>query len=145
MEALRVLAKCEPALFREICDLAFATFEENRKNYHVTPDLSSIPNLKELPDKALCTLLDNVASRQVLHIAYGKILEREELKERLYRAIRKHRGEYSDMLYHHIGRHAQMLGVQRIGDVRIIEQHMSGTERDARTGEKCTQGISQCV
>lgn len=146
LEALRVLAKCEPVLFKEIWDVAVTTFEENRKNYRVTPDLSTIPDLNDLSEKALCTLLDNAASRQVLHIAYGKILEDKGLKRRLYQAIRKHRWEYSEMLYHHIGRHAQTLGVCHIGDLKLGEQHApTRGEKTAGVGMESSLGMSQCI
>lgn len=111
LEAVRVVAKCDPALFREMYDVAAAAFEDNRAFYHVTPDLSTIPNVASMEDEELPGLLDLVASRQVLHIAYGKILEDEGLKRRLYSLLREHRQEYSDALYRHIGRHAKTLGI----------------------------------
>lgn len=111
LEAVRVIAKCNPTLFRKMYDVAAATFEENRKFYHVTPDLTTIPDVDAMADQDLPHLLDLVASRQVLHIGYGKILEHAELKDQLYHTLRKYRQEYSDALYHHIGRHGQTLGL----------------------------------
>lgn len=111
LEAVRVIAECDPALFRDMYDVAAATFEENQKFYHVTPDLSTIPDVASMRDEDLPQLLDLVASRQVLHIGYGKILENAELKAQLYHVLRKFRQEYSDALYRHIGRHAQTLGI----------------------------------
>lgn len=113
LEALRVLAEREPALFRRMYGVAQATFAENRRFYHVTPDLSAIPDVAALGDEALPGLLDQTATRQMLHISYGKILEDEDLKVRLYHALREHRHAYSDALYRHIGRHVQTLGIPR--------------------------------
>lgn len=111
LEAVRVIAQCNPALFREMYDIAWNDFEANRKFYHVTPDLTMIPDVAAMPDESLPELLELVASRQVLHIGYGSILEHEDLKARLYVTLRQNRQAYSDALYHHIGRHAQTLGI----------------------------------
>lgn len=114
LEAVRVIAQCDAALFREMYDVARNAFEANRKFYHVTPDLSTIPDVAGMADEHLSILLDLVASRQVLHIGYGSILEHESLKARLYVALRQNRQAYNDALYHHIGRHAQALGISPI-------------------------------
>ena len=111
LEAVRVIALCEPALFQRMYTVAATTFEETRKHYHVTPDLSTIPDVDAMADAALPGLLDLVASRQVLHIGYGKILEDPEMKRQLYQALRTHHQAYSDALYRHIGHHMQTLGV----------------------------------
>lgn len=111
LEAVRVIAKQEPTLFREMYDIAAATFEENRRFYHVTPDLSTIPNVACMPDEDLPRLLNLAASRQVLHIGYGKILEHTELKSQMYQTLWKYRQDYSDALYDHIGRHAKALSI----------------------------------
>lgn len=113
LEAVRVLAEREPALFRAMYGVAEATFEENRRFYHVTPDRNAIPDAASLEDAQLPGLLDQTATRQMLHIGYGKILEDQDLKARLYRALREHRQAYSDALYRHIGRHVQTLGIPR--------------------------------
>ena len=70
-----------------------------------------MPDVDAMEDKDLPTLLDLVATRQILHIGYGKILDDPALKAALYHTLRVHRQEYSDALYRHIGRHAQTLGI----------------------------------
>ena len=114
LEAARVIANVDPALFRKMYDIAAATFEENRKLYHVTPDLGTIPDIDSLKDGELSKLLDLTASRQVMHIGYGKILENEDVKKQLFHTLRERRQTYSDALYTHIGRHARTLGIPQI-------------------------------
>ena len=113
LEAVRVVALNDAKLFRAIYALAYETFEENRKSYHVTPDLSTIPDVEKIKDSDLITLLDLAASRQVLHISYGKILETPALREGLFRVLREHQQDYSDMLYRHIGHHASALCIPK--------------------------------
>ena len=111
LEAMRVIAVYEPLLFRKIYEISLKAFESNRVNYHVTPDLQTIPDMDMMSNKELPNLLDLAASRQILHIGYGKILEDPNLKKELYIALRKYRKEYSDMLYAHISHHAHDLGI----------------------------------
>lgn len=118
LEAVRVIAVYNPVLFRSLYMVAEETFAENQKFYHVTPDLATIPDISALPDERLPELLEIAASRQVLHIGYGKILENAELTKELYRTLQDYKQEYSDMLYQHIGRHAQLLYIPRRGCAR---------------------------
>lgn len=111
LEAVRAIAQSDSKLFRDIYRIAEATFEKNRANYHVTPNLNTIPNVDEMPDAKLPELLDLAASRQVLHISYGEVLADPDMKKRIYRSLRQMRQAYSDALYHHIGHHADALGI----------------------------------
>lgn len=113
LEAMRVIAQCDPELFRDIYHIAETTFEKNRANYHVTPDLTTIPDVGKLPDHDLPRLLDLVASRQVLHISYGEVLADRTMKARIYQTLRRQRPAYGGALYRHIGRHAETLGIPR--------------------------------
>lgn len=113
LEALRVLARLEPALFRRLYATALESFEDNRAFYHVTPDMDTVPDVDKMEDGRLPELLDLASTRQILHIAYGRILDDGELKKAFFQAMRKHRQAYSDALYAHIGRHAQYLGIPR--------------------------------
>ena len=59
LEALRVVAAVDPALFRRIGDLAHARYPEDRASYHVSADLSKVPVMGSLKDEQLATLLDD--------------------------------------------------------------------------------------
>jgi hypothetical protein len=117
LEALRIAAKIDPVLYREIHAFALGSFEEARKYYHVKADLSKIPDISGMSDSDLEKLFENDDARQVLHITYGPILSEKNpdgsfiFKDRLYKLWRENESEYRAALVKHIGRHLKMLGV----------------------------------
>ena len=44
LEALRAVAKSDPTLFREILTLARARYSEDRASYHVSADVTKVPD-----------------------------------------------------------------------------------------------------
>ena len=119
LEAMRVAAQVDPALYREIHKYALAAFDEARKYYHVTTDLKKIPNVDKLTDKELPELFNQNDSRQLIHITYGLILTRKNadgsfaFKDRLYKLWKDHAEEYAQALVKHIGKHLTLLGVKK--------------------------------
>ncbi len=116
LEAMRVVAACDPALYREVHAYALDTaFAEARKYYHVTTDLSRIPPLGTLSDGELEGLFDQNDARQLIHITYGLILTAKgadgsfRFRDRLFRLWRRHDEEYAARLDRHIGRHLELL------------------------------------
>ncbi len=115
LEAMRAVATADPALYREIHAFALSMFDEARKFYHVTTDLTKIPALDTLSDAELPTLFTMNDARQLIHITYGFILTAKDeegnyiYKNRLYRFWREQEQVYSDMLYSHIGKHLTLL------------------------------------
>lgn len=119
LEAMRLIALKTPALFREMHQFALASFEEASKLYHVTTDLSRIPNLEELQDRDLPALLDQVDPRQLLHITYGFLLNAKDregkdlFRNRFYRALAQYEEDYWSLLERHIENHLISLGVEK--------------------------------
>jgi hypothetical protein len=119
LEAVRVVALTDPALYREIHKYAIAAFDEARKYYHVTTDLKKIPDIDKLKDSELPELFNLNDSRQLIHITYGLILNKKNddgsyaFKDRLYRLWRKNEEAYSQALFKHIGRHLELLKVRK--------------------------------
>jgi len=111
LEALRVVAAVDPALFRELYAHGRRTYDSARKLYHVTPDLARLPDAAGLPAAAAAALLDDRDARQVLHITYGEMLGVPELKRRLFEALAGSADAYAAALERHIGRHLAALGV----------------------------------
>ncbi len=72
LEALRVIARHAPGLFRRILNLAVEGYAENRQSYHLDGRVECIP---DVPDDALADLLDDPHARQVVHVAFGPVLE----------------------------------------------------------------------
>ncbi len=75
VEALRVVARVDPALFREILAFARGRYLQDRQSYHVSASLTSLPDTAALPDNALPPLLDDLHARQVLHVTFGSTLD----------------------------------------------------------------------
>jgi hypothetical protein len=115
LEAMRLVAMVDPALYREVHHYALAKFPEAKKFYHVTTDLAKIPDVDRLPDADLVGLFGQNDARQLIHITYGFILSDKKadgtylFKDRLYQLWRENAQAYSDLLYHHIGKHLELL------------------------------------
>lgn len=75
LEALRVVACYHPALFRRILELACQQFEKNRKTYFLDATLDKVPQSRDLADADLPGLLEQFDARQVLHVAFGSVLD----------------------------------------------------------------------
>ena len=119
LEAMRLIARLNPSLYREMHRFALSTFKEAAKLYHVTTDLNRIPNLEKLQDQELPTLLDQDDSRQLLHITYGYLLNSKDndgknlFRERLYHTLTQYEEDYWSLLERHIEKHLDSLGLQR--------------------------------
>ena len=111
LEAMRVVAITDPSLYREVHKYALESFSEARKYYHVTTDLSKIPDVSAVKDEDLPKLFENNDARQLIHITYGLILSRKDFKDRLYKLWKEHEDEYRKALVKHIGKHLELLGI----------------------------------
>jgi hypothetical protein len=109
LEAMRVVAGADPALYRESHALALQSFAEASQYYRVTANLAQIPPLEKLQDGELPSLLNQDDARQLIHITYGLILADPFLKRRLYALWRRERRAYADALYRHLGRHIELI------------------------------------
>jgi len=110
LEALRVTAAREPALFREILAFARERYETDKATYHVSADLAKVPAPDDLADDALPQVLDAFDSRQALHVTYGSVLTAdggERFRSRLLTALKTHEEAYAEALEKHIGRHLE--------------------------------------
>ena len=114
LEAMKVVAEKDPALYREAHALALASFEAACQYYHVKTNLNSIPPLETLADGELPALFGNDDARQLIHITYGFLLDGAGLQERLYALWRRERQAYEDALYAHIGRHIEFITGQSL-------------------------------
>ena len=106
---LDVLSRKEPQLFREIAAFSLAAFAEDKATYHISADVSRIPALESVSDSELPDLVEVHDSRQVLHVAYGSVLN-SPLGARLVDAIIVLEDDHLAALAAHLGRHIQGLG-----------------------------------
>lgn len=74
LEALKVVAAENPALFREILDFSRGLYENEKKTYHVSADIQKVPAGNMLNDNQLIDLFDSNDERQVLHVTFGRVL-----------------------------------------------------------------------
>ncbi|MBP7401204.1 MAG: hypothetical protein KBA30_01145 [Clostridia bacterium] len=116
LEAVRLVAERDPALYRELHAFALDHIDEAKKYYHIGTSVSTIPALASTPDPELAGYLDRDDSRQALHITYGLILqERDEaggfrFRDRLNACLHEGDDAYARMLERHILRHLAALG-----------------------------------
>ena len=110
LEAMRIVAERAPELYRRVHAFALDSFDDARRFYHVTTDLTRVPDLAGLKDEELPALFGNSDARQLIHITYGHILRNEGLRGELYALWRREADAYAAALERHIGRHLELLG-----------------------------------
>ena len=103
LEALRLVAEYDPALFRAMLDHARAHFEHDRKTYFLDAQLDKVPAGAAVPDANLPELLNQFDARQVLHVAFGSILD--AYGDPLRALIAAHENAFCAGLEKHFTRH----------------------------------------
>ncbi len=124
LEALRVVAIHDPALFRRICDFARSRYEVDRATYHVHATLDTVPPPAAIADdrqleRTYLELWDDVApgrgftaaGRQILHCTFGSVLTDEVLGGAVRECLTRHQDTYTEVLAIHFEKHLQALHV----------------------------------
>jgi hypothetical protein len=117
LEAVRIIAKRNPKLYRKMHTFALYNLEEAKKYYHIGAKVENIPDIDKLKDNELESLMDLNDARQVLHITYGLILQAKNpdgtntFKDEIYLLLNNYESDYYMALEKHIGRHLSLLGV----------------------------------
>jgi len=112
LEAIRVVARNDPELYRAIHRLALRRFEADRASYHVSTDLSKVAPLEETPDAQLDQYLVADDSRQLVHITYGSVLADGTLRERLFACLNKYSEDHFNTVAGHISKHLELVGFE---------------------------------
>ncbi len=113
LEALKVVAMRDPALFREILDFSVSLYDIERKSYHVTADMKRIKAGKNYKDSELPGLFDSTDVRQALHVTYGRVLTEKNKKsefiyrKRIYKCLEENEGLHYEVLIKHFRRHLE--------------------------------------
>jgi hypothetical protein len=112
LQALRIVARRDSALFREIVDYSLGCFEKDRKSYDVTTDLSKVPPPSTVSDEKLeWAFLDENNGRQLLHITYGSVLTAKKadsswlFRDRLRKVLVKNEKQHYQTVEEHLKRH----------------------------------------
>lgn len=116
LEAVRVVAKVNPSLYRRMHQFALDHFTEATAYYHVTTDINAIVPLSEVADADLPNYMEENNARQLLHITYGLLLQAKNadgsktFAEEFFRTMAEQEDVFAEGLRHHIGRHLELLG-----------------------------------
>ncbi|HLW03653.1 MAG TPA: tagaturonate epimerase family protein [Ktedonobacterales bacterium] len=103
VEALRVVAQFNAALFRNLLAFACERYPTDRASYHVSAEVNRVPDMRAVPDAALPALLDDLNARQILHVTYGSVLA--QFGAPLRETLQAHLEAYNVILDQHFYRH----------------------------------------
>lgn len=122
LEALRVAARHEPALFRRIVAFARDRYDTDKATYHVSATLAAVPSERELADdveleRVYLERWEDVPAgrgftapgRQILHCTFGSTLLHPEFGPALRRVLEQHPETYREVLADHFARHLRAL------------------------------------
>ncbi|MGC9349808.1 MAG: tagaturonate epimerase family protein [Anaerolineae bacterium] len=107
LEALRTVGQVDREFFREILTLARERYEADRVTYHVSAELSRVPDPHSVNDDDLPDLLEQFDARQALHVTFGSVLDR--FGDRLRSTLEAHEEVYAELLDRHFRRHLSSL------------------------------------
>jgi hypothetical protein len=119
LEALRVVALSDAALFREVVKLSRNRYETDRATYHVSATLETTPadgDPKTL-EKAYIGVWHDVPTgagftnpgRQIVHTTFGSVLCDPKLGPLVKECVKAHQSLYTNVLNEHFGRHLEAL------------------------------------
>lgn len=116
MEAVRVIARKDPALFREICNFVRGQFEKDVASYHISGDPAKVPAPAALKDSELEKVyVVEDDGRQIMHVTYGSAFTAKDdagnwlFRDRIFALLAKEEDLYTACLQKHLGRHVKGL------------------------------------
>lgn len=122
LEALRVAARHDKALFRRIVEFARERYDVDKATYHVHATVQGTPAPSDLPDdtaieREYLELWSEVpegkgftkAGRQILHCTFGSTLTHATLGKELRSVLESHPDTYAEVLADHFARHLRAL------------------------------------
>ncbi len=121
LEALRVVAIHQPALFREICEFSRDRYNTDRATYHVHATLENVPAPANLDDlKLLQSYLERwedvptgkgftEAGRQILHCTFGSVLTDQRFGTAVKQCLADNLDTYTEVLALHFAKHLEAL------------------------------------
>ncbi|MFN3166196.1 MAG: tagaturonate epimerase family protein [Phycisphaeraceae bacterium] len=122
LEALRVAARHDKALFRRIIAFARERYDTDKATYHVHATVGGVPAPDDLPDdtaveREYLELWSEVPEgkgftkpgRQILHCTFGSVLTDKTLGGELRSVLETHKDTYAEVLADHFARHLRAL------------------------------------
>lgn len=124
LEALRVVARHDPSLFRRLVTFARERYNTDRATYHVSATLASAPSVEQVSDISqleqhyLGRWEDvpvgtgfTAPGRQILHCTFGSTLTHPEYGPLVKSLVETHPETYREVLADHFTRHLEALTV----------------------------------
>lgn len=122
LEALRVAARHDKALFRRIVEFARERYDTDKATYHVHATVAGTPSPDELGDdtaieREYLEIWSEVpegkgftkSGRQILHCTFGSTLTDPTLGKELRSVLESHPDTYAEVLSDHFARHLRAL------------------------------------
>ncbi|HEX4053269.1 MAG TPA: tagaturonate epimerase family protein [Tepidisphaeraceae bacterium] len=122
LEALRVVARIDRLLFRNIVSFSRGRYDTDRATYHVSARLSSAPAAQDESDdgafeKAYLGVWPDVPKgqgftdpgRQILHCTFGSVLCDPTLGPQVKQLVAENQKLYTQILDEHFGKHLEAL------------------------------------
>ncbi len=103
LEALRIAARRDPALFRQVLETGRMHYAHDKKSYYLDCRPEHVPAGDALSDAELPALLDQFDTRQLLHVTFGSILN--EHGAALRALLTTYAEDYRAALQNHFARH----------------------------------------
>ncbi len=114
LEAVHTISHVDTDLFRTMVAQAKNYIPEALKLYHITADFSKVPDPKELSDSELYRFLEEIESRQMLHICFGYLLFDPLIREKFFQTLADHEEYHYETVKQHMLRHITLLGTPTV-------------------------------
>ncbi|MEI7767201.1 MAG: tagaturonate epimerase family protein [Phycisphaerae bacterium] len=119
LEALRVVARHEPALFKDIVAFGRSRYDTDRKTYHVSAENSQVPATGSAAELEALYLEDWATvpagkgftnpGRQILHCTFGSVLTDARFGPAVKACLQAHPDTYKQVLQVHFAKHLEAL------------------------------------
>ncbi|MBC7819246.1 MAG: hypothetical protein IAG10_20360 [Planctomycetaceae bacterium] len=122
LEALRVVARHDEKLFREIIGFARGRYDTDKATYHVSATLAGVPSGEQLAtardlERTYLEMWADVPAgkgftapgRQILHCTFGSVLTHSDLGRAVRSVLESNLGTYTEVLDEHFSRHLEAL------------------------------------
>ena len=122
LEMLRVVARHDEALFRELIDFARSHYDVDKATYHVSATVGGVPAPKDVKDgrtleRLYLELWEDVKpgkgftqpGRQILHCTFGSTLTNPRFKAAIRQVLEAHPATFTQVLTEHFAKHLEAL------------------------------------
>ncbi len=122
LEMLRVVARHDEKLFRELIDFARSKYDTDKATYHVSATVGTVPAPKDVKDgrtleRLYLELWEDVKpgkgftqpGRQILHCTFGSTLTNAEFAGKIRQVLEAHPATFTEVLTEHFAKHLEAL------------------------------------